>query len=110
MKRISPKLLLSLFLVAFVPLVGCASTYNEMDKWMGHKDSEIISLWGAPSSVHETDDGKKILTWKKYNFNQDKTCTRSFTTDKYGVITAHSDLDCSLQFSMNFGNDQPNSK
>jgi hypothetical protein len=50
----------------------------------------------------------RILTWKKYNFNQDKTCTKSFTVDKAGKIIAHADLDCSLPISINFGDDNDN--
>ncbi len=109
MKLIVNKLLKTVYFATIVSLVGCASTYNEMEKWVGHKDSEIISLWGAPSSTHDTQDGMKIITWKKYNFNQDKTCTKSFTIDEKGIITSHSDLDCSLPLSINFG-DNPNSK
>ena len=97
-------LLRSIFLLAFGLLAGCASTYNEMDKWMGHKVSEIVSLWGAPSSTYETQDGMKMLNWKKYNFNQDKTCTKSFTINDKGIIIAHSDLDCGMPISINFGN------
>ena|ERR1035437_2526656 len=108
MKQISIKPLQCVCLVAIVSMVGCASTYNEMEKWVGHKDSEIVSLWGSPSSTHDTQDGTKILTWKKYNFNQDKTCTKSFTIDKDGIITAHADLDCSLPLSINFGNSENN--
>ena len=99
------KLFQTLFLLAIASLAGCASTYNEMDKWMGHNETEIVSLWGDPYSTRETQDGMRILTWKKYNFNQDKTCTKSFTVDKYGKITGHSDLDCSLPISVNFGTD-----
>jgi len=108
MKRILSNAIQTIYLVAFVSVAGCASTYNEMEKWVGHKDVEVISLWGAPSSRLETEDGVKILTWKKYNFNQEKTCTKSFTVDKNGIITAHSDLDCSLPISLNFGSDQIN--
>jgi hypothetical protein len=97
------------FFATTLALAGCASTYNEMEKWMGHQDTEIISLWGTPSSTYVTQDESKILTWKNYNFNRDKNCTKSFTADKKGIIIAHSDLDCSMPISINFGNNQ-NSK
>ncbi len=103
------KLLKSIFFAVVLTLTGCASTYNEMEKWMGQKDTEIISLWGTPSSTRVTEDESKVLTWKNYNFNRDRTCTKSFTVDKKGIIVAHSDLDCSLPISFNFGNSQ-NSK
>jgi hypothetical protein len=102
------KFLHKMFFATVFVLVGCASTYNEMEKWIGHKDTEIISLWGTPSSTYATQDETKILTWKNYNFNQDKTCTKSFTVDKKGIIIAHSDLDCSLPISLNFGSNQNN--
>jgi hypothetical protein len=108
MKQFYANTLLPIYLVAIIFLAGCASTYNEMEKWVGHKEAEIVSLWGAPSSTLEAEDGVKILTWKKYNFNQNKTCTKSFTIDKNEIITAHSDLDCSLPISFNFGGDQIN--
>ena len=98
----------NIFLLAIGLLAGCASTYNEMDKWMGHKESEIVLLWGTPSSTYDNQDGSKMLTWKKYNFNQDKTCTKSFTVNDEGTITAHSDMDCSMPISINFGNSQNN--
>jgi|GEM_PF-6052692 hypothetical protein len=102
------KLIQTVYLLAIASLAGCASTYNEMGQWMGHQDSEVVSLWGVPFSTQETQDGMRILTWKKYNFNQDKTCTKSFTVDKAGKIIAHADLDCSLPISINFGDDNDN--
>ena len=99
-------LLQSIFLLVIGLLAGCASTYNEMDKWMGHKVSEIVSVWGAASSTYDNQDGTKMLTWKKYNFDHDKTCTKSFTINEQGIIIAHSDLDCSMPISFNFGNNQ----
>lgn len=47
-------------------LAGCATEakYNEMlDTWMGSQESELISKWGVPSSVYET-DGTKYLTYR----------------------------------------------
>jgi len=48
---------------------GCATTANYeklLSSWVGSPESALISSWGPPSSVYES-DGTKYLTYSKSN-------------------------------------------
>lgn len=67
-----------------------------MESWVGYSSEDLISTWGAPDSVMELDNGKKVLTWITYwNYQQYVyTCRRTFTTDSYGVVEKWSYNGC----------------
>lgn len=55
-----------IFLFALL-LSGCATTANYekiLSSWVGSSESSLISSWGPPSSVYES-DGIKYLTYRK---------------------------------------------
>jgi hypothetical protein len=57
-----------IFLLTLI-LSGCATTANYeklLSSWVGSPESALISSWGPPSSVYES-DGTKYLTYSKSN-------------------------------------------
>jgi hypothetical protein len=57
-----------IFLLTLI-LLGCATTANYeklLSSWVGSPESALISSWGPPSSVYES-DGTKYLTYSKSN-------------------------------------------
>jgi len=75
---------------------GCATTKSKMESWLGHKESELVSNWGAPHLVLDTRDGKRILTWEERQQLGQITslCRKSFTIDEAGIIKAYSYSGC----------------
>ena len=63
------KKILGLLLVTTGLLVGCATTANYekvLNSWVGSQESALVSSWGPPSSVYQS-DGVKYLTYSKSN-------------------------------------------
>ncbi|WP_062260492.1 hypothetical protein [Endozoicomonas arenosclerae] len=59
-----------------------------MDSWQGHHIEEVISNWGAPGSMLQLEDGKKVYSWVS-NWGSAylmSTCRQSFTTSAKGII------------------------
>lgn len=76
-------------------LMSCVTTKAVMDSWMGHKESELVSNWGAPHRSIDTRDGKRILTWEsRWGEYRRNLCTKTFTVDKSGVIVNWSYSGC----------------
>lgn len=76
-------------------LVSCAGTKAVMDSWMGHKESELVSTWGAPHRAMDTRDGKRILTWEsRWGNHRQNICSKSFTVNEKGVIEFWSYSGC----------------
>ncbi len=76
-------------------LVSCAATKSVMDSWMGHKESELVSTWGAPHRAMDTRDGKRILTWEsRWGNHHQNVCRKSFTVNESGVIEHWSYSGC----------------
>jgi hypothetical protein len=71
-----------LLVSAFFSLAGCGATLQKkMQSWVGSDESQLLSAWGAPDTSLETEDGKRIHTWKTmWNYNGSMyTCRQSFT-------------------------------
>jgi hypothetical protein len=84
-KTIKPSALL---LACTLSFSGCVSTSEIMQSWVGRSESDLVSRWGAPDSSTQTDDGKKVLTWKTL-WNDDNniyTCRKSFTIGVAGKV------------------------
>jgi len=67
-------------------LCSCANQ-EKLDTWNGHTEKELLSAWGAPASVYETDDGKIL----KYSHSRDIKgtsyyCDADFFLDINGVV------------------------
>jgi hypothetical protein len=75
---------------------GCVSTSELMQSWVGTDESELLSRWGAPDSSAQTNDGRKILTWKiLWNDGANiYTCRKSFTIGKDAKVEKWSYAGC----------------
>lgn len=88
------KKILFICIFAFL-LTSCTSTKSVMEGWLWHKESELVSAWGAPDASLDTRDGVRVLTWES-NWGQygQNTCRKSFTVDASGTITRYSFSGC----------------
>lgn len=87
------------WILAFVCLLllnGCATTSSKMESWIGHRESDLVSKWGAPNLMLDTRDGKRIITWEERQYLGQITslCRRSFTVNESGIIEAYSISGC----------------
>ena len=56
------------FMTAFafaVLTMGCTTTSEVMESWVGSDESKLIEAWGVPDSTMTLADGKKAYTWKR---------------------------------------------
>ena len=96
------KLLVILFLFIFSALpsfAGMKSTMNRlMESWTGENINSVVELWGSPSEIKTTDNGK-IYYWKKSTdiiapgsgiyggvYGGTSTCNKSFEVDENNII------------------------
>lgn len=84
------------FFMLILILSGCVARSQIMDSWVGKSESELVSAIGAPDNVFETNDGKKVLTWKTVSGDKNGvgTCIRSYTVDQGGIIERWSYQGC----------------
>ena len=74
---------------------GCTTTKKVMESWMGKRESEVVSQWGAPAAAIDTRDGQRILTWEtRWGAYGQNVCRKSFTIDSAGVIHRWSYQGC----------------
>ena len=86
--------------------LACASTspvdsgptyQDEVSRWTGEKEAELVTSWGMPQRTHVLADGGRIIEYK--STGQDETsCTTRFTLDKSGKIVSswYNGVDCSV--------------
>ena len=79
---------LQLFAMLLIICVGCTTPSVVMKSWVGHHESELVSKWGAPDSIIELQDGKKVYTWKRGWSDQHGVYQgrQSFTIDTEGKV------------------------
>lgn len=87
-----------LIIVSILYITGCsASLDTKMQSWVGEEESKLLSTAGAPDTAIDTNDGKKVLTWKNMwtdNRGNIHTCRRSFTISENGKVEKWSYSDC----------------
>lgn len=67
LKRLLNTLLkLTLLILCFLSVFGCASVSKTMDSWVGHHESELIQSWGPPDQVVPDGKGGSILIYSSY--------------------------------------------
>ena len=84
------------FIAIFVAFIsGCTTTKSVMESWVGARESDLVSKWGAPTSAIDTRDGMRILTWESYWGEYGRNvCRKSFTIDESGKIIRWSYRGC----------------
>ena len=96
------KILILLFLLLFPSIHSFAGMRTTMDRlmesWTGENINSVVELWGLPSEIKTTDEGK-IYYWNKkqdiiigsFNFYGNmyggtSTCSKSFEVDENDII------------------------
>jgi hypothetical protein len=85
------------WLVVLVLCASCASMSKTMDKWVGAKDSDLISSYGPPERSMTLDDGSRVLVWYKPwtdPAGTPKLCEQIFTADRGGIVRKWSTQNC----------------
>ena len=74
-----------LFIISCLIFLGCETTLDRMETWLGSEEHELMSSWGAPDRTIESGD-KRIHTWDDRNGYGEIICTKTFTVDSKGII------------------------
>jgi hypothetical protein len=80
---------------------ACVSMQSQMEKWVGAKDSDLISSFGPPESATTLDDGSRVLMWSKVWTDPAGTprrCDQIFTADRAGVVRKWSTQNCPSRY------------
>ena len=90
-----PKSRVYLALALTVVVSGCfVSAATVMNSWVGARDTELVSKWGAPARSITLSDSSRVVTYV-----ESPRCERSFTISRAGVVTAWSSSpDCPKEF------------
>ncbi|WP_461538862.1 hypothetical protein [Spongorhabdus nitratireducens] len=85
-----------LLIILLFSLAGCVSTSSVMKSWQGRSITDLIALWGAPTSHSPIKNGQHIYTWSTswgsaYLMH---TCRQSFVTNSEGDIQNWSFAGC----------------
>ena len=90
-----------LFIFSTLPsFAGMKSTMNRlMESWTGENINSVVELWGSPSEIKTTDNGK-IYYWNKRTdiiapgfgiyggaYGGTSTCNKNFEVDENDIIT-----------------------
>jgi hypothetical protein len=79
-----------------VVAVACASppppesgpTYqDEVSRWNGEKEAELVTSWGMPQKTFVLADGGRIIEYRSTG-EEESSCTTRFTLDKGGKIVS----------------------
>lgn len=68
-----------------VVLIGCQTTQQVMNSWIGHTKHELILSWGPPTSVMDDGNGGEILIYDK-RINMGSTTNGSASVNSNGNI------------------------
>lgn len=86
--------------VGVAAALACASplppdsgpTYqDEVSRWNGEKEAELVTSWGMPQKTHVLADGGRIIEYRATGESEDGDetfCTTRFTLDKGGKIVS----------------------
>jgi hypothetical protein len=86
-------------------VLGCASppppeqgpSYQEqMSRWQGETEADLVTTWGMPQKTHVLADGGRIIEYRQAG-EEETSCTTRFTLDPSGKIVRwwYSGVNCS---------------
>jgi hypothetical protein len=58
---------------------------EELSRWQGGSEADLISSWGMPQETHVLADGGRIIEYRLSEGDED-SCTTRFTLDPSGTI------------------------
>ena len=102
-RKMTKKLLLSALLFIFSALPSFAGMQTTMERlmesWIGENINSVTELWGAPSEIKTTENGKIYYWIKKQDiimpgfgiyggmYGGTSTCSKSFEVNENDIIT-----------------------
>ena len=60
------------------------SYQEQLTRWQGESEADLVSTWGMPQSTHVLADGGRVLEYR--GTGEDERCTTRFTLDPSGKI------------------------
>ena len=69
--------------------IGCASTTDSMQSWMGVNQSELIAQWGEPDKIMADGPEGKVLVYSRENISFSQPFDDLY---RYGSGTKESDI------------------
>ena len=58
-------------MAAALALAACKADDKVLQTWLGAPEAKLMSVWGAPSNVVQTQQGTRILTYRKEGGDSD---------------------------------------
>lgn len=100
-----------LLAISLLLLASCATeeAYRaEVASWLGKPETALVSAWGAPDLVYDTESGQRVLTYKSRMQFTTTTAPYVGVTDHGGVVYAPGspilrDLQCTTNFTIDGG-------
>ena len=90
--------------VGIAAALACASTppdsgptyQDEVSRWQGEKEAELVTSWGMPQKTHVLADGGRIIEYRSEG--EEEKCTTRFTLDSKGRIVSswYSGVGCTV--------------
>lgn len=69
------------------PPVDSGPTYqDEVSRWAGEKEANLVTSWGMPQKTHVLADGGRIIEYR--STGEEEKCTTRFTLDAKGKIVS----------------------
>ena len=70
--------------LACASLPSMPSYQEQLSRWEGESEADLVNTWGMPQQTHALADGGRIL---EYRYSEDESsCTTRFTLDQSGKI------------------------
>jgi hypothetical protein len=69
---------------------------EQLSRWEGGHEADLVSLWGMPQETHVLADGGRIIEYRNPG-EDESSCTTRFTLDRSGTIVRwwYAGLSCS---------------
>lgn len=74
--------------------LACASTLppsgpsypEQLSRWEGGNEADLVSSWGMPQKTHVLADGGRVIEYRRSGGEDEGACTTRFTLDPSGTI------------------------
>lgn len=60
---------------------------DEVSRWTGEKEADLVTSWGMPQKTHVLADGGRIIEYRSTG-EDESSCTTRFTLDKGGKVVS----------------------
>jgi hypothetical protein len=77
---------------AIAAALACASSSpsgpsyaEQLSRWEGGNEADLVSSWGMPQQTHVLADGGRVIEYRSKDADE-RSCTTRFTLDKSGTV------------------------